>query len=274
MNYFIKVILCQCVLISSIFVTNMKAQEFQKLLFVEDKDTLPYNLLEPIAYKKYLSENPDDLIGTVSYPLIIFFHGSGERGNDNKIQVKHIKDLFLNSSNIKNYPAFVIAPQCPENKRWVESSWTVSKHVMPTKISDPLKLTVTLIEELKEKYPIDQTRIYVVGLSMGGFAVWDIMCRYPGKFAAAVPICGGGDIAKAGLLKDIPIWAFHGSNDKVVKVTLTRNMINAIKASGGKPKYTEYQGIGHDCWIKALKEKGLLEWLFNQKLNSSIAPNN
>jgi predicted peptidase len=138
---------------------------------------------------------------------------------------------------------------------------------MTEKASVPMNLTMDLLEKLIHKYPIDKKRIYVTGLSMGGFGAWDMICRYPGKFAAAIPICGGGDTGKAQLLVNTPIWAFHGSNDKVVKVILSRNMINAIKANGGNPKYTEYKGVGHDCWINAYKEKGLLEWLFGQKLN-------
>jgi predicted peptidase len=151
-------------------------------------------------------------------------------------------------------------------KRWVETNWNVSKHNMPLKASESILLTMQLIDELVAKYPIDKTRIYITGLSMGGFGTWDLICRYPGVFAAAVPICGGGDIKKAALLKNTPIWVFHGSIDNVVKVVLSRNMVNAIKASGGKPKYTEYKGIGHNSWEKAYQEKGLLEWLFRQSL--------
>jgi predicted peptidase len=245
---------------------RMEAQEFHKHLFVNVKDTLPYNMLSPLGYQVYSTDNHEKSIDSVKYPLIIFFHGVGERGNDNEIQINHIKELFLNPQNQKKFPAFVIAPQCPTDKRWVESSWKVSKHIMPEKISVPLNLTIELIDKLISQYPIDEKRIYVTGLSMGGFGTWDIICRNPSKFAAAIPICGGGDTNKAKLLINTSIWAFHGSNDKVVQVILTRNMISAIKNAGGNPKYTEYPGIGHDSWKKAYKEKDLLEWLFKQSL--------
>jgi predicted peptidase len=248
-----------------IFSNEMIAQEFQKKIFLNDNDTLNYNLLIPD--KPF----PQSLINIGSdiqqlYPLIIFLHGAGERGNDNEIQIAHVKGIFLDSLNRKKFPAFVIAPQCPTGKRWVESSWKVSKHIMPEKPSISIALTMQLIDSMINNFPIDKKRIYITGLSMGGFGTWDLICRYPNKFAAAIPICGGGDITMAKKIKNKPIWAFHGSEDKVVKVILTREMINSIKQEGGTPKYTEYKGVGHDSWVKAYREKELLEWLFKQSL--------
>ena len=243
----------------------MNAQEFQKSIFIEGNDTLPFNFLLPAGFNSTETKITDN--EKVKFPIVIFMHGSGERGNDNEVQINHIRELFLDSVNRKKYPSFILAPQCPLKKKWVESSWKVSKHIMPEKESVPMKMTMHLLEKLLQKYPIDTKRIYVTGLSMGGFGAWDMICRYPQKFAAAIPICGGGDTSKAELIKDIPVWAFHGSNDKVVKVILTRNMINALKLAGGTPRYTEYKGVDHDCWINAYKEKDLLKWLFSQKLN-------
>jgi predicted peptidase len=260
-----RILLIYC-FIFSLSSFKLEAQNFHQSLYLEGSDSLPYNILVPLNYKNQQVDNHGKSSDTVKYPLIVFLHGSGERGNDNKIQITHIKDLFLNVQNMQKYPAFVVAPQCPKDKRWVESSWTVSKHIMPNEISVPLKLVFDLIKKLISEYPIDEKRIYISGVSMGGFGTWDMICRYPGKFAAAIPICGGGDISKSQLILKTPIWAFHGSNDKVVKVTLSRNMINSIKKLGGNPKYTEYPGVGHDSWVKAYKEKGLLEWLYNQKL--------
>lgn len=245
---------------------SLAAQEFNQALFINENDTLPYNILFPLRYPSNIGDSSLQINNNERYPLIIFLHGSGERGRDNKIQITHIKELFTNPDNMKKFPSFVFAPQCPSGKRWVESDWKVSKHIMPGTPSYAMVLTMKLIEDLQQKYPIDNKRIYVTGLSMGGFGTWDIISRYPGKFAAAIPICGGGDVNKAPLLVNTPVWAFHGSNDKVVKVILTRDMIIAIQNSGGKPKYTEYKGVGHDSWVKAYKEKGLLEWLFKQSL--------
>jgi len=245
---------------------SMSAQEFQKEIFIWKTDTLPYNILVPVSFSKSVVDTSEYILGNNKYPLIIFLHGSGERGTDNEIQIKHINDLFTDSANLTKYPAFVVAPQCPLGKRWVESDWKVSKHIMPENPSIPLELTMELINEISRKYPIDSRRIYVTGLSMGGFGTWDLVCRYPGKFAAAIPVCGGGDTGKAGVLKSTPLWVFHGSDDKVVKVNLSRDMVNAVKKHGGIIKYTEYKGVGHDSWLKAYKEKELLEWLFKQTL--------
>jgi predicted peptidase len=259
-----KIKLIQFIIFCILLPLNMEAQYFQKHLFVVGKDTLPYNILIPLLSDTTIFQSNETK--PVKYPLIVFFHGSGERGKNNESQLTHIKALFLDKNNMDDYPAFIIAPQCPPDKRWVESSWEVAKHIMPEKESIPMSLTIQLINELVEKYPVDEKRIYVTGMSMGGFGTWDIICRYPGKFAAAIPICGGADTNKAKLLINTPIWAFHGSNDKLVKTILSRNMINAIKIAGGKPKYTEYPGVGHDCWKKAYQEKDLLKWLFNQTL--------
>jgi predicted peptidase len=265
MQKIIKNILLIVLIVSFGFVSiRMEAQKFQKYIFLDGNDTLPYNMLIPEGYLSKLSDNPESKNDAIKYPLVLFLHGAGERGNDNEIQIIHIKNLYQDSLNLKKYPAFVIAPQCPKGKRWVESSWKVSKHIMPTNPSISIVLTIKLIDSLIANLPIDSKRIYVTGLSMGGFGTWDLICRYPVKFAAAIPICGGGDISKAKIIKNIPVWVFHGSNDKVVKVNLSRDLVKALKAIGGKPKYTEYQGVGHDSWVKAFKEKELLEWLFKQ----------
>jgi predicted peptidase len=244
----------------------MSAQEFKKALFVNQTDTLPYSILFPLTNSELTKDTTYKIKNPEGFPLIVFFHGSGERGKDNEKQIIHIKKLFTDSVIMHKYPAFIVAPQCPPGKRWVETDWTVSKHIMPETPSFAMVLTMKLIEEIVKKYPVNQKKIYVTGLSMGGFATWDIISRYPGKFAAAIPICGGADVSKAKLLKNTPVWAFHGSNDKVVNVILTRDMIKAIENCGGKPKYTEYKGVGHDSWVKAYSEKELMEWLFKQAL--------
>lgn len=226
---------------------------YKKKEFINNSgDTLLYRMLEP---------GPDCL---KKYPLVIFLHGAGERGNDNEKQLVHGTKLFSGKQNMIDFPCFVIAPQCPENKRWVEVSWSLPKHDMPVMISEPLGLTMELINQMILKYPIDTNRIYITGLSMGGFGTWDLISRYPEKFAAAIPICGGGDEKQAKNMVDIPIRAFHGTKDKVVQVARSRNMINAIKKEGGNPLYTEYPTLGHLCWNKAYSEPGLLKWMFSQ----------
>ncbi len=251
--------ICIIIVLLTLFIQNSMAQRgFQKGIFnSSNQDHLLYRILCP---ENNLPEEKD----FPKYPLVIFLHGSGERGSDNEKQIIHIKDLFLNKSNRIKYPAFIIAPQCPEGKMWVDVEWDKEKHIMPEEPSGTLSLTMELIDSLLKKHPIDTNRIYITGLSMGGFGVWDAIARYPDMFAAAIPICGGGDENTAEKIKNIPIWAFHGSNDKVVHVERSRNMINALRKTGASPLYTEYKGVGHGSWFKAYKETELLKWLFTQ----------
>ncbi len=249
-----------------IIVLPISSQEtFEKKSYIANGDTLPYNLLTPKGFAKSFNNSKEKVLEKKIYPMVLFLHGAGERGTDNEKQIIHIKKLFSNPENREKYQAFVIAPQCPEGKRWVEVNWSAKSHSMPEEPSWAMNYTIDLLKDLIENYPVDTTRIYVTGLSMGGYGSWDIISRYPDKFAAAIAICGGGDEKVAQKIKNIPIWAFHGSNDKVVPVSRSRNMVNAIKQAGGNPKYTEYKGVGHGSWIKAYNEENLLDWLFEQK---------
>ncbi|NJO88627.1 MAG: prolyl oligopeptidase family serine peptidase [Chloroflexia bacterium] len=238
---------------------------FEKKVHVKNSDTLPYNLLIPKEFADSFNDGREKALEEKKFPLVLFLHGAGERGTDNEKQIGHIKKLFIDSANREKYQVFVVAPQCPEGKKWVEVDWSAKSHIIPTEPSWAMSNAISLIEDIIENYPVDTTRIYVTGLSMGGYGTWDVISRYPEKFAAAIAICGGGDEKMAKKIKNIPIWAFHGSNDKVVPVSRSRNMINAIKMAGGNPKYTEYKGVGHGSWINAYNEKLLLDWLFEQK---------
>ncbi|MFN8258189.1 MAG: PHB depolymerase family esterase [Bacteroidales bacterium] len=219
--------------------------------------TLQYNLLQPSGYNS-------GEIGAKKFPLVVFLHGAGERGADNEKQIIHIRELFTNPVNMSKYPAFVVAPQCPEGEKWTCLNWADSLHIMTDEPTRPMLLTKELIDSLIKLYPVDTCRIYITGLSMGGYGVWDAICRYPGFFASAAPVCGGGDISKAGLLVNLPLWVFHGTDDKVVPVYNSQSMVKEIKKSGGKPRYSEYKNTGHNSWIKAYKEKDFLNWMFNQ----------
>jgi predicted peptidase len=215
---------------------------------------LPYRMLAPA--KRAQGQR---------YPLVIFLHGAGERGTDNKKQLVHGMNDFASDEIMAKYPAFVVAPQCPEEKRWVEVDWTSDSHAMPEQPSEPLTAVLGLIDELTRSQPIDTKRIYITGLSMGGYGVWDAIQRRPDLFAAAVPICGGGDPILAKQIQFVELWVFHGDADDVVKVGRSRQMVEALKDVGTEVKYTEYKGVGHDSWTETYKNPELYEWLFAQR---------
>lgn len=228
--------------------------EFEALQYEDAKGArLLYRLLKP----------GDAAPPKKARPLVVFLHGAGERGSDNKAQIKHGKQMMLTAAS--KYGAFVLAPQCPKDEKWVEVDWRAAEHKMPQKPSPSMRLLVELISRLQKEYRIDADRLYVMGLSMGGYGSWDMIQRYPQMFAAAVPICGGGDQTQARRIAKIPVWAFHGAKDNVVPVDRSRNMIQAIKAAGGKPKYTEYPDVNHFAWPPAFKDPEMLKWLFSQK---------
>lgn len=244
-----------------IFILPAKAQEmslFDKLLFVQQGDTLPYRLLKPV--------NPES---KELFPLVIFLHGAGERGNDNEVQIKHISELFLDTRNRGKYPCYLIAPQCPKKQFWADYKRKSEGVVLSEKPTRPAQMVLELIEQAMKEFPIDPSRIYITGLSMGGYGTWDLIARYPKKFAAAVPICGGGSPKTASRIKDIPIWAFHGALDATVPPQESRKMIHAIQDAGGLPGYTEYPDIEHNSWVNAYKEPHLIHWLFKQKLGGT-----
>lgn len=213
-----------------------------------------------LNYRIYV---PEAINSKELYPLLLFFHGAGERGNDNNKQLTHgVKDILAYSQK-SNTPTIIVAPQCPEDEQWVNTPWGASTHTMPPKPSPSMALTIELLQKLQETLPIDTTRIYVSGLSMGGFGTWDIIQRMVKTFAAAMPICGGGDTDMANTIKNLPIWAFHGGSDEVVKVTRSQDMVTALVKVSGNIKYTEYEGVGHASWDMAYSDEKALKWLLS-----------
>ncbi|MFT5523323.1 MAG: putative peptidase [Pirellulaceae bacterium] len=231
-------------------------QRFEALVYESTFDMqLPYRLLKPKNYD-----------ATKKYPLVIFFHGAGERGTDNFNQLVHGMSDFASDEVMQSHPCFVIAPQCPAGQMWVDVPWSLDSHTMPKKATPAMRSTIELLDQTAAKYSIDTQRIYVTGLSMGGFGTWDAIQRYPKKFAAAIPVCGGGDTAEAKTIKSVPVWAFHGDKDNAVKTSRSRDMIAAIKKAGGEPKYTEYPGVGHNSWAQTYANRKVYDWLFKQRL--------
>ena len=215
---------------------------------------------------------PVNYDSTKSYPLVLFLHGSGERGNDNFSQLKWGVSHFAEPKFRERYPAFVVAPQMPKQQLWSRlissrdtTTFTATMGVNPT---EPMRLTIELLEQLQDRFAVDSNRLYVTGISMGGFGTFDLIQRFPNTFAAAVPICGGGDLTRAFMLTDMPLWVFHGSEDQIVDPGFSRSMVEAIRLAGGSPGYTEYPDEGHvGAWVQAYRNPHLYEWLFSQELS-------
>ena len=203
---------------------SQSSSRFSYNKFGNDKgDTLNYRLLFP---------DSDTLR---KYPLVIFLHGSGERGSDNEAQLKWGVMNFATDQNMILHPAIVIAPQCPEKSGWSNFSRGKNSSDMrlqpaPTK---PMELLIALIHRLIKTMPVDSNRIYITGLSMGGFGTYDAIERYPNLFAAAVPVCGGGDISLATSISHLPIWIFHGAEDPAVNPSFSLDMLHGINKSWG-----------------------------------------
>lgn len=196
-------------------------------------------------------------------PLLVFLHGAGQRGDDNASQLTWGREVFLAAA--EEHGAVVAVPQCPQGQKWADLDWTLPKHRMPARPTEPMGLTLGLIDTLTRELPINPRRLYVMGMSMGGYGAWDLMSRRPELLAAAVVICGGGDPRKAKTFAPTPVWAFHGDKDSSVPVTCSRDMIEALKRAGGRPRYTELAGVEHNSWTPAFNEKRLLPWLFRQR---------
>jgi len=178
------------------------------------------------------------------WPLMLFLHGAGESGT-NLAKVKiHGPPMIVDSK--PDFPFILVSPQSPGR------GWN----------SDTLN---ALLDDVMHKFRVDKSRIYVTGLSMGGYGTWSLAAAYPKRFAAIVPICGGGDPADAKKLAGLPIWVFHGAKDPVVPVQRSREMVEAIKAAGGKVKFTEYPEATHDCWTETYNNPELYKWLLAQK---------
>jgi predicted peptidase len=239
------------------FAQNLRADDFLTKTYTgPDGRTMPYRLLVP--------ENYD---AKKKYPVVLFFHGAGERGDNNVAQLYHGVMVFDTPENRGKFPCFVIAPQCPNRAQWVDMIWGAQSGIRPALPSASMQLALKCLDQVTAEYGTDPTRIYVAGLSMGGYAVWDCITRFPERFAAGVAVCGGGDEATVtNAVAQVPVWAFHSADDPIVPVVRTRHMIDAMKKAGGHPHYTEYQGLGHGSWDKAYSEPNLLPWLFSQRL--------
>lgn len=179
---------------------------------------------------------------TRRWPLILFLHGAGERGADLELVKKHGIPKIVAPQ--PDFPFIAVSPQCPKF-----SWWTVE-----------LEALNALLDELIKAYAVDTERIYLTGLSMGGYGTWHLATAYPQRFAAIAPICGGGAPEKVSVLKDVPAWVFHGAKDTVVSPEESDKMVKALKAHGGEVKFTVYPEAGHDSWTETYDNPELYEW--------------
>jgi predicted peptidase len=182
------------------------------------------------------------------WPLIVFLHGIGERGDDGLLQTT-VGIYPAVQRDPDRFPCLILMPQCPVDRMWTAAM----EHIDAA------------IEQTLSEYRVDSARIYLTGLSMGGFGAWEYGARNNTKFAALLPICGGGRESNASRLTKLPIWAFHGAADPVVKPDASRRMVEAVKAARGTVSYTEFPGVGHNSWDKAFGDPEVIRWLLEQR---------
>ena len=202
-------------------------------------------------------------------PVVIFFHGAGERGSDNCQQLTHGATELLAWCEKHQQKALLLFPQCPAGMQWVDTPWANGNYsTTAVKESNELAGVVEIVDQLWFDYSVDEDRIYAMGLSMGGFGTWDLLMRHSDIFAAGVPICGGGDPTMADTLVDVPIYTFHGSADPTVPVAGTRAMAEALEEAGSTVyTYEEMEDMGHGIWGTVAARADVIEWLFAQALD-------
>ena len=240
---------CAAVLISSLPAqdanSDLKQQRQRIAITVTKTATLDYLLYQPKDY---------DAKGDKKWPLILFLHGAGERGTDLAKVTIHGPPKLVKQG--KEFPFIIVSPQCPENQRWDSAA------------------LLALLDDLIAKHKVDASRVYVTGLSMGGYGSWSLGMLHPEKFAAIAPICGGGSTIdvklsnrqKANPLKTLGVWAFHGGKDSVVPVAESERMINELKKAGcADVKLTVYPEANHDSWTATYDNPELYDWFLQHK---------
>jgi len=183
------------------------------------------------------------------WPLVLFLHGLGESGHDLALVGKHGPPKLIGAGN--DFPFICVSPQCPKGKWWSRP--------------DRLAGLVALLDHVQTTYRVDTDRVYLTGLSMGGFGTWALAAREPKRFAALAPICGKGDPATAERFAQTPTWVFHGDADRVVPLQHSRDMVDALRKAGGTPKLTVYEGVGHDSWTRTYANPDFWKWILAQR---------
>ncbi len=199
------------------------------------------------------------------YPLVLFLHGSGECGTDNRRQLGVGLPALMASLRQRPEPVMVLAPQCQNGNWWVRRLAMTPDYAASSEPSPSLEVALEMCRHLVAERQADPDRLYITGLSLGGFGTWDAMQREPGLFAAAIPICGGGDMRRVQELRRLPLWVFHGKDDKNVPVDCSRRLVSLLKQIGHrKVRYTEYEGAGHNVWDRTYANAEVIDWLLRQ----------
>ncbi len=202
---------------------------------------------------------PEKLAGKRDLPMIVFLHGIGQRGEGGFVPAGGASGA-LARNYLERVPAIIVLPQCRNGRFWSDPEMT--------------RMTIDALDKTMTEFGADAKRLYLIGVSMGGYGAWGMAAEHAGRFAAVVPICGGSPLRGAERYSSIarrmgrtPVWVFHGAEDRVVPVGESRSMVEALKTAGGNVRYSEYAGVGHNVYMKALAEPELLSWLFAQRLS-------
>lgn len=198
---------------------------------------------ERLRYLLFLPEESGPAVS--KRPLILFLHGAGERGRDLQMLKRHGPPKLAETR--RGFPFIVVSPQCPPGQWWVENQMQ--------------NALIRLLDEVLAQHDADPDRVYLTGISMGGFGAWSLAARHPERFAALAPICGGGQRLDARQLARLPIWAFHGAKDDIVPLQYSQEIVEAVREAGGDVRLTVYPDVGHDSWTVTYENPELYEWL-------------
>jgi predicted peptidase len=224
---------------------------FRKLTYADKQgNKMPYRLFVPVNYN-----------ASEKYPLIFWLHGANGRGSDNFKQISggnaNGTHVWTTPANQAQLPAFVLAPQCQEDRFWSEPE--------TNELSPQLQMAMEILSAVQKEFSIDPDRIYLAGQSMGGLGALALVQAQPDRWAAALVLCAYDNFTNPRALTRVPLWVFQGDADMVVPVALVRQMVKDLKRSGLQPRYSEYHNAGHDVWLKAFAEPDLVPWLASQK---------
>ena len=254
-----KTILLQLALLAMISTNIIAQSKFSKEVFMsENGDSLLYRQL-----------GPEKIDTDTKYPLVLFLHGAGERGNDNRAQLQHGAMMFTNPVNLDNYPTFALFPQCPTDSYWAPVNRGGKKDETFFPYEAPMPPTLQAVKELLDEFisnnPIDTNRIYIMGLSMGAMGTFEMVCRYPDLFAAAIPICGGVNTKRLQQVETSTSFRiYHGDADPVVPVEFSRDAYTILKAKDVDVEYIEFPGVDHNSWTPAFNMPDFMKWIFSQ----------